>query len=222
MKLILLEKITNLGDLGETVEVKSGYGRNYLMPQGMAVAATRENVAMFEERRAELEAAAQEKLTRAQTRAEQLGGVVLKIEANASDEGNLFGSIGPREIADAVTETGIELEKSEVIMGEGPIRATGAYDVMVQLHADVVTEIKVIVNEDQIVASVRDEDVEEALDYDAAEADVVEKTIDDTVMEGVTPEEAAALEVEEMAEEMAEEAAEEADAGDEDSEAKAS
>lgn len=201
MKLILLEKITNLGDLGETVEVKAGYGRNYLMPQGMAVAATRENVAMFEERRAELEAAAQDKLTQAQTRAEQLGGVVLKIEANASEEGNLFGSIGPREIADAVTGTGIELEKSEVIMGEGPIRATGAYDVMVQLHADVVTEIKVIVNEDQIVAKVDEEEAEEMLDYDAAEADVVEKTMDDTVMEGVTPEEAAALEVEEMAEE---------------------
>jgi large subunit ribosomal protein L9 len=230
MKLILLEKVTNLGDLGETVEVKSGYGRNFLMPKGMAVAATRENVAMFEERRAELEAAAQEKLSQAQARADRLREVVLKIEANASDEGNLFGSIGPREIADAVTETGVELEKSEVIMGEGPIRATGAYDVMVQLHADVVTEIKVIVNEDQIIAKVADDEVEEVLDYDAAEAEVVEAVIDDTVMEGVTPEEAAALDVEEAAaeavaeeaEQVADEAEKVAEAAEEDSEARAS
>ena len=195
MKLILLEKIANLGDLGETVEVKAGYGRNFLMPKGMAVAATKDHVAMFEERRAELEAAAAEKLSTAQARAAKLNEVVLKIDANASDEGKLFGSIGPREIADAVTETGVELEKSEVIMGEGPIRATGAYDIPIQLHADVVAEIKVIVNEDAIIARVAEAEAEEVLDYDAEEAQVVETVIDDDAMENVTAEEAEAIEV---------------------------
>ncbi len=195
MKLILLEKIANLGDLGETVEVKAGYGRNFLMPQGMAVAATKDNVAMFEERRAELEAAAADKLTTAEGRAAKLSEVVLKIDANASDEGKLDGSIGPREIADAVTETGVELEKSEVIMGEGPIRATGAYDIPIQLHADVVAEIKVIVNEDAIIAKVDEAEAEEVLDYDAEEAQVVETVIDDDAMENLTAEEAEAIEV---------------------------
>jgi len=187
MKLILLEKIANLGDLGETVEVKAGYGRNFLVPQGMALAATKDNVAMFEERRAELEAAAQDKLSAAEQRAAQLAEVVLKIDANASEEGKLFGSIGPREIADAVTATGVELEKSEVIMGEGPIRLVGAYDVLVQLHADVTTEIKVVVNEDDIIAEAKADDdveVEDVLDYDADEAQVVEKVIEDEGLEG--------------------------------------
>ncbi len=186
MKLILLDKITNLGDLGETVDVKAGYGRNFLVPQGMAVPATKDNVAMFEERRAELEAAAREKQTVAEARAKVLSTVVLKIEANASDEGKLFGSIGPREIADAVTETGVELEKSEVIMGEGPIRLVGAYDVLVQLHADVTTEIKVVVNEDAIIAEVKADDdveIEDVLDYDEDEAQVVEQVIEDEGLE---------------------------------------
>jgi large subunit ribosomal protein L9 len=191
MKLILLEKVANLGDLGETVNVKAGYGRNFLMPKGMAVAATKANVAMFEERRAELEAAAQDKLGKAEARAAAINEVVLKIEANASDEGKLFGSIGPREIADAVTETGVELEKSEVIMGEGPIRQTGAYDIPIQLHADVVAEIKVIVNEDDIIAAVdTPAEAEEVLAYDADEAQVVEAVIDDVAMEEEAPEEA--------------------------------
>jgi large subunit ribosomal protein L9 len=146
MKLILLEKVLNLGDLGETVSVKPGYGRNFLVPQGKAVPATRDNVAMFEARRAELEAAANERLSEADQRKNGLEGLVLELHANASDEGKLFGSIGPREIALAATEAGQELEKSEVIMGEGPIRETGEYDVLVQLHADVDTTIKVIVS----------------------------------------------------------------------------
>jgi large subunit ribosomal protein L9 len=146
MKLILLEKVLNLGDLGETVRVKPGYGRNFLVPQGKAVPATRDNVAMFEARRAELEAAANERLSEADQRKNGLDGLVLELHANASDEGKLFGSIGPREIALAATEAGQELEKSEVIMGEGPIRETGEYDVLVQLHADVDTTIKVIVS----------------------------------------------------------------------------
>lgn len=143
MELILLEKVQNLGDLGETVNVKPGFGRNYLVPQGKAVPATAENVALFEARRAELEAAAADKLGSAESRSEAMSGVEIEIVANASEEGKLYGSIGPREIADAVTALGHTLEKSEVIQGEGPIRQTGEYEVLVQLHADVETTIKV-------------------------------------------------------------------------------
>lgn len=149
MKLILLEKVLNLGDLGDTVTVKPGYGRNYLVPKGKAVPATADNVAMFEARRAELEAAANDRLSTAERRREALAEVVLEITANASDEGKLFGSIGPREIATGVTELGHPLNKSEVVMGEGPIRMTGEYDVLVQLHADVETTVKVIVTPEQ-------------------------------------------------------------------------
>jgi large subunit ribosomal protein L9 len=146
MELILLEKVLNLGDLGETVNVKSGYGRNYLVPQGKAVPATAENVAMFEARRAELEAAAAEKLGSAESRRAALADVVVEMTVNASDEGKLYGSIGPREIADAVSEMGHPLNKSEVIMGEGPIRMTGEHEVTIQLHADVETSIQVIIH----------------------------------------------------------------------------
>jgi large subunit ribosomal protein L9 len=146
MELILLEKVLNLGDLGETVKVKPGYGRNYLVPQGKAVPATAENIAAFEARREELERAAAEKLGGAEARRYAIANLVVEISANASDEGKLYGSIGPREIAVAVSELGHPLNKSEVIMGEGPIRNTGEYDVTVQLHADVEATIKVIVN----------------------------------------------------------------------------
>jgi large subunit ribosomal protein L9 len=146
MELILLEKVQNLGNLGETVRVKPGYGRNYLVPQGMAVPATPENVAAFEARREELELAAAEKLGDAESRRATLDDLVIELTANASDEGKLYGSIGPREIADAVSEQGRPLNKSEVIMGEGPIRYTGEYEVLIQLHADVETTVKVIVN----------------------------------------------------------------------------
>jgi large subunit ribosomal protein L9 len=145
MELILLEKVQNLGDLGEKVNVKPGYGRNYLVPQGKAVAATEENVALFEARRAELEAAAVERLGGAEARRDAMVGVEVEITANASDEGKLYGSIGPREVADAVTALGHTLNKSEVIQGEGPIRNTGVFDVLVQMHADVETTIKVTV-----------------------------------------------------------------------------
>ena len=146
MKLILLEKVAKLGDLGDMVNVKPGFGRNFLVPQGKAVPATKDNVAMFEARRAELEAAANERLSTAQSRAESINEVEVEITANASDEGKLFGSIGPREVADAVSAKGFPLEKSEVVMGEGPIRNTGEYDVAVHLHADVDVTVKVIVN----------------------------------------------------------------------------
>ena len=143
MDLILLEKVQNLGNLGDQVTVKSGYGRNFLVPHGKAVPATKDNVAHFETRRSGLEAAEKGKLGEAETRAASLTGLVVEMKANASDEGSLYGSIGPREIAMAVSDLGHELEKSEVIMGEGPIRAVGDYDVVVHLHADVEFEIKV-------------------------------------------------------------------------------
>jgi len=146
MELILLEKITNLGNLGDKVKVKPGYGRNYLVPAGKAIPATARNIADFEARRAELEKAALKKLSTAEERCAALQGFEIVLTANTGEEGKLYGSIGPREIADAVTERGISLEKSEVIMGEGPIRYTGEHNVLVHLHADVETEIKVIVN----------------------------------------------------------------------------
>ena len=145
MDLILLEKVQNLGDLGDLVKVKAGFGRNYLVPSGKAAPATKANLAQFEVRRAELEAAATDRLGKAQARRTSLEEVVVEIAANASDEGNLYGSIGPREVAAAVSELGHEINKSEVTMGEGPIRTIGEFDVVVQLHADVETHIKVIV-----------------------------------------------------------------------------
>ena len=149
MELILLEKVQNLGDLGEKVNVKPGFGRNYLVPQGKAVPATKENIAAFEARRAELEAAAEERLTEAQSRREAMTDVSVEIVANASDEGKLYGSIGPREIANAVSNAGHALEKSEVVMGEGPIRTTGEFEVVIHLHADVETSVQVIVSPEE-------------------------------------------------------------------------
>lgn len=146
MELMLLEKVQKLGDLGDKVNVKPGYGRNYLVPTGKAVPATKDNIAQFEARRAELEKAAMKKLSGAEERHGALVDFEITLTANASEEGKLYGSIGPREIADAVTEKGLTLEKSEVIMGEGPIRDTGEHVVLIHLHADVEAEIKVTVN----------------------------------------------------------------------------
>lgn len=146
MELILIEKVLNLGDLGDKVNVKPGYGRNYLIPSGKAMRATSANLAEFEARREELEIVARKKMSAAGERLASIEGFELVVSANASDEGKLYGSIGPREIAEAVTERGIALSKSEVIMGEGPIRNVGEHQVLIHLHADVETEIKVTVN----------------------------------------------------------------------------
>ncbi|GMR15487.1 MAG: 50S ribosomal protein L9 [Gammaproteobacteria bacterium] len=146
MDLILLQKVQNLGDLGDLVTVKAGFGRNYLVPTGKAAPATKDNLAQFEARRAELEVAAKDRLGQAEARQAGLAELVVEITANASDEGNLYGSIGPREVAAAVSKLGHEINKSEVIMGEGPIRTIGEFEVVVQLHADVESIIKVIVN----------------------------------------------------------------------------
>lgn len=145
MEVILLESIGKLGKLGDKVAVKGGFGRNYLIPQGKAVPATADNVARFEERRAELEAAAAEKVTAAQARADQLNDLELSVVAKAGDEGKLFGSIGTRDIADAITSAGIEVNKSEVRLPEGVIRTIGEFDVDVQLHPEVTATLKLIV-----------------------------------------------------------------------------
>ncbi len=150
MNVILLEKIRNLGDLGEQVSVAAGYGRNFLIPQGKAVPATEANVKHFEERRAELEAKAADELATAQARAEKLAALTVTIPANAGDEGKLFGSVGTTDIAAAVVEAGVELAKKEVRMPEGAIRTTGEFDIVVHLHTDVEATVKVnVVAEDE-------------------------------------------------------------------------
>ena len=146
MEVILLEKTRNLGNLGDKVKVRNGYGRNFLIPQGKAVPATEENVKHFAERRAELEKQANEKLAAAQARAEkvvEMGSVT--ISAKAGDEGKLFGSVGTRDIADAITAAGLAVTKSEVLMPNGAIRVAGDYEITLQLHSDVATDIKVSV-----------------------------------------------------------------------------
>ena len=145
MELILLEKVRNLGNLGDKVNVKPGYGRNYLLPQGKAVRVNAENLAAFETRRAEYEAKANNLLTDAESRKSKLSDVTVTISANASPEGKLYGSVGPREISDALQAAGHDIHKNEVIQGEGPIRHIGEYDVVISLHADVQSSVKVIV-----------------------------------------------------------------------------
>ena len=145
MDLILLQKVTNLGNLGDKVKVKPGYGRNFLVPQGKAVPATAANVAEFEAKRAEYEAKAKAALEGAEGRKARLEGATVTITANASTEGKLYGSVGPRDIAEALTKAGNPVEKSEVVMGEGPLRNTGEFEVLVHLHADIETTVKVLV-----------------------------------------------------------------------------
>jgi large subunit ribosomal protein L9 len=145
MELILLEKVRNLGNLGDKVNVKPGYGRNYLLPQGKAVRVNAENLAAFEARRAEYEAKANKLLTDAESRKNKLADVSVTISANASPEGKLYGSVGPREIADALQAAGHDIHKGEVIQGEGPIRHIGEFEVVIALHADVQNTVKVIV-----------------------------------------------------------------------------
>ena len=145
MKVILLQKVTNLGSLGDQVDVKPGYGRNFLVPYGKAVPASADNVAAFEAKRAEYEAKAAAILAAANARKDALDGASVTILANASAEGKLFGSVGAREIAEAFHAAGHKLEKSEVVMGEGAIRRLGEFEVTVHLHADVESKVKVIV-----------------------------------------------------------------------------
>lgn len=145
MEVILLDKVGRLGAIGDKVTVKSGYGRNYLLPQGKAVAATAKNIADFEARRAGLEAAAAAKIAEATSRAEKLAELTVTIAANAGDEGRLFGSIGTRDIADAITAAGVEVAKSEVRLPQGVLREIGQYEIDIQLHAEVIQAVKLAV-----------------------------------------------------------------------------
>lgn len=142
MKVILLEKTANLGDLGDQVDVKSGFGRNYLLPYGKAIPATAENIVVFEARRAELEQAAADKLTQATGRQRQLEEIErITIESKAGEEGKLFGSIGTRDIAEAITTAGLAVDKSEVNMPDGLIRQVGEYTINLQFHSDIASSI---------------------------------------------------------------------------------
>ncbi len=145
MEVILLEKVDNLGQLGDKVVVKSGYGRNFLIPSGRAVAATAANLKAFEARRAELEKQAAERLAEANARKEQLDGLAITIRHRSGDEGRLFGSVGTSDIADAVAATGVTLDRQEVRLPAGPFRVAGEYDVTVHLHADVDATLKLTI-----------------------------------------------------------------------------
>ena len=146
MEVILLENVGSLGSLGDKVTVKPGYGRNFLVPQGKAVPATSDNVAKFEARRAELEAAAAAALEAAQQRASAVEALEqVQIAATAGEEGKLFGSVGTRDIAEAVSAVGVEVDKSEVRLPEGVIRELGEYEVMLQLHGDVSVNVAVAI-----------------------------------------------------------------------------
>jgi len=143
MEVILLEKIANLGNLGDKVTIKSGYGRNYLVPQGKAVAATAKKIAEFEARRAELEKAAAEKLSVAQKLGNELSKLQIVITHKAGDEGRLFGSIGTHNIAEAITEAGIAVEKQQIRLPHGAIRHIGDYPVDISVHSDVIVTLLV-------------------------------------------------------------------------------
>jgi large subunit ribosomal protein L9 len=145
MEIILLEKIRNLGDLGDQVTVKPGYGRNYLIPQGKAVRASKENQEAFEARRSELEAAASEALGKAQARAAEFEGVVLEIARRASEEGKLFGSVAVTDIIEAANASGKELDKVEVNLPEGAIKVIGEHDIDISLHPEVSITLRVSV-----------------------------------------------------------------------------
>lgn len=145
MEVILLEKIGRMGNVGDKVKVKAGYARNFLFPFSKAIPATRENLADFEKRKAELMKVAAEKLAVAQARADKLNGLSISIEANAGDEGKLFGSIGTRDIADAVVAAGHALEKSEVLLPDGALREVGEYEVGLYLGSDVSAGIKLTI-----------------------------------------------------------------------------
>ena len=146
MDVILLTKVANLGDIGDRVKVKSGYGRNFLLPEGKATLATPANVAKFEARRSELEKIAKDQLSAAQGRAAALEGFTLRISAKAGNEGKLFGSVGTTDIADACTAQGHKVARSEVRLPNGPIRTVGDHQVVLHLHTDIDVQLPVTIS----------------------------------------------------------------------------
>ena len=167
MNIILLEKIDNVGGIGDEVNVKSGYARNYLIPQGKATVATPENIAKFETMREALEAKAASALELVQARAARIEGKVIKIHANAGPEGKLFGSVGSIDITNACNALDLNVERSEIRLPEGPIRATGEYQVDLHLHSDVNVSLTVIVEGESVDAPI------DILDEDVSQGDEV-------------------------------------------------
>ena len=149
MELILLEKVTNLGDLGDVVKVKSGYGRNFLLPKGKALTVTEENRKIFEVRKAELVKKYADSLNAAKIRAAALAGKHVTVKALAAEEGKLYGSVGPADIARAAEAAGFDVEKSEIDMPDGPIRVVGTYTVAVRLHSEVESSLIVVIEEEK-------------------------------------------------------------------------
>jgi len=145
MEVILLEKVENLGGLGDRVNVKPGYGRNFLIPSGKATPATEKHIKAFEARRAELEKIATEALSQAEARRDKIGDMIITIKAKAGDEGKLFGSIGTADIAAAIVTDGVEIERSEVRLPEGALRQLGEYKVQLHLHTDVNAELTLVI-----------------------------------------------------------------------------
>ncbi|MCH9757286.1 MAG: 50S ribosomal protein L9 [Gammaproteobacteria bacterium] len=145
MHVILLDKVKNLGNLGDVVDVKAGYGRNFLIPEKKAVFATPENKVVFEKRRAEFEKKAQQEFAKAEQRAAQLNDVTLVIEVQATDEGKLYGSIGVAEVSEALAARSIEVDKREVMMPEGPLQSIGEYTLALQLHSEVSANLQISV-----------------------------------------------------------------------------
>jgi large subunit ribosomal protein L9 len=145
VEVILLQKVRNLGDLGDTVTVRPGYGRNYLMPRGIALPATKANLQVFKERKAELQAASNERLDQARGRADAIRGKEYVIAMRASDEGKLFGSVGPQEIANKISEETVAVDAREIMLTEGALRQVGEYSALLQLHAEVEVEVTIIV-----------------------------------------------------------------------------
>ena len=153
MEIILLENVANLGGLGDRVNVKPGYGRNYLVPHGKAVPATATNIADFESRRAELQKEADTQRNAAKTRAEKISALSIRILANAGEEGKLFGSVTVRDIADEATSAGVEIDRSEIRLPSGPLREVGEYQVEVYLHPEVSAHVSVAVEAEEAFTS---------------------------------------------------------------------
>src|SRR5699024_2610450 len=184
MDVILLQKVRNLGNLGDTVSVRPGYGRNYLLPRGIALAATKANLQVFEERRADLMAQSAERLDRANARAEKIRGKEFVIAMRASDEGKLFGSVGPHEIAAQVTEEAVEVDAKEIAMPDGQIRQVGYHDVLLQLHPEVELEVTLVVAQQTDMGVNMPprpgmEEAEAAAEEAEAEAEAAEATADE-------------------------------------------
>lgn len=148
MQVILLDKIAKLGNLGDSVKVKAGYGRNYLLPKGKAMLATKENLAIIEEQKAELVKKMEESKSKAVKKGELLAELTLSISARVGEEGKLFGSVGTQDICDAINKHSIEVEKKEILLADGPLRTVGTHEIAIRLHPDVTIGLEVSIVDD--------------------------------------------------------------------------